>query len=103
MSSRLTRVLLVVIGIAIGFVAARLLKDVDTRLTTQRSSIDTLRGQAAALTASIADARAGQFAYVARGQGEAFWLSHVTSLLPALQKQTADFVGSLTSPAAQAA
>ena len=103
MSSRLIRVLLVVIGIAIGIVATYFFEDADTRLTTHRSSIDTLREQAAALTATIADIRAGQFAYVARGQGEAFWISHVASAMPTLQKQTADFVGSLTSPAAQAA
>ena len=62
-----------------------------------------LREQAAALTATIADVRAGQVAYVARGQGEAFWMSRVESLLPALQKHTEQFAGSLTSPSARSA
>ena len=103
MSSRFIRVLLVIIGIAIGIVATYFIEDADTRITTHRSSIETLREQAAALTATIADVRAGQFAYVARGQGEAFWMSHVASTMPTLQKQTADFVSSLTSPSAQTA
>ena len=100
---RLVRVLLVVIGIAIASTAAYYLKDLDTRLTTQRASTEALREQAAALTATIADLRAGQFAYVARGQGEAFWMSHVASLLTPMQKQTVDFEGMLTAPSAVSA
>ena len=103
MNPRLVRVLLIVIGIAIGSAAAYYLKDLDTRITTQRASTDALRAQASALTATIAEVRAGQFAYVARGQGEAFWMSHVASLLAPLQKQTVDFAGMLTAPSAVAA
>ena len=103
MNMRLVRVLLVVIGIAIASTAAYYLKDLDTRLTTQRASTEALREQAAALTTTIADLRAGQFAYVARGQGEAFWMSHVASLLAPMEKQTIDFEGMLTSPAAVSA
>ncbi len=103
MNSRLIRVLIVVIGVAIGTAASYLLKDLDTRINTQQSSADSLREQAKALSATIADVRIGQVAYVARGQGEAFWMTHVASLLPALQKQTADFAASLTAPGAQAA
>ncbi len=103
MNSRLIRTLIVVIGIAIGLTASYLLKNIDTDINSQRSSADALREQAAALSATIADVRAGQFAYVARGQGEAFWMSHVESLMPALQKQAAEFGASLASPAAQSA
>jgi hypothetical protein len=103
MNSRLIRTLIVVIGIAIGFTASYLLKNLDTEITGRRSSGDVLRGQAAALAATIADVRAGQFAYVARGQGEAFWMSRVETLMPALQKQAAEFGASLASPAAQGA
>ena len=98
MNSRLIRLLLVGIGVLIGVVATYFLNDLDTRINTQRSSIETLRDQAKALSASIADVRAGQVAYVARGQGEAFWMSHVDSLLPALQKHTTEFGSSLTVP-----
>jgi hypothetical protein len=103
MNSRLIRTLIVVIGIAIGLTASYLLKNIDTEITGQRSSTDVLREQAAALAATIADVRAGQFAYVARGQGEAFWMSRVESLMPGLQKQAAEFGASLASPAAQRA
>lgn len=95
--------LIVVIGIAIGLTASYLLKNIDTDIITQRSSMDVLRGQAAALTETIADVRAGQFAYVARGQGEAFWMSRVETLLPALRQQAAEFAAALASPAAQSA
>ena len=74
-----------------------------TDINGQRSSADAVRAQAAALSATIADVRGGQFAYVARGQGEAFWMSHVESLIPALQKQAAELGASLASPAAQSA
>ena len=103
MNSRLIRTLIVVIGIAIGLTASYLLKNIDSDINSQRSSADGVRAQAAALSATIADVRGGQFAYVARGQGEAFWMSHVESLIPALQKQAAELGASLTSPAAQSA
>jgi hypothetical protein len=103
MNSRLIRMLIVVIGIAIGLTASYFFRSIDTAINTQRSSVDVLRGQAAALSATIADVRAGQFAYVARGQGEAFWMSRVETLMPALQQQAADFGAALTSPAAQSA
>src|SRR5688572_13615765 len=103
MNSRLIRTLIVVIGIAVGLTASYFLKNIDTDINSQRSSADALHGRAAALTETIADIRAGQFAYVARGQGEAFWMSRVESLMPTLQKQAAAFGASLTTPAAQRA
>jgi CHASE3 domain sensor protein len=103
MNSRLIRTLIVIIGIAIGLTASYLLKNIDTDISGQRSSADAVRAQAAALSATIADVRGGQFAYVARGQGEAFWMSKVESLIPALQKQAAELGASLGSPAAQSA
>ena len=101
MNSRLIRVLIVVIAIATGLSASYLFKAVDNAILAQLASADVLREQAAALSATIADVRASQAGYVARGQGEAFWMSRVESLLPALQKTTEQFAGSLTSPAAQ--
>jgi hypothetical protein len=101
MNSRLIRILLVVIAIAIGLSAGYLFKTIDNTILAQLASAEVLREQASTLTATIADVRAGQAAYVARGQGEAFWMSRVESLLPALQKNTEQFAASLTSPAAQ--
>lgn len=103
MNPRLIRVLIVVIAIAIALTGTYFLKHIDADINAQRSGTDALRTQAAALSATIADLRAGQFAYVARGQGEAFWMSHVESLMPALQKQTSAFGASLTSASAQSA
>jgi CHASE3 domain sensor protein len=103
MNTRLIRLLLVVIGVAMVSVAAYYLRDLESRITNQRASAESLREQATTLNATIADARAGQFGYVARGQGEAFWMSHVAGLLPMLQRQSAAFAESLTAPAAHAA
>jgi hypothetical protein len=103
MNSRLIRTLILVIGIAIGLTSSYLLKNLDSDINSHRSSADLMRDRAAALAATIADVRAGQFAYVARGQGEAFWMSRVESILPGLEKQAAEFGASLTSPAAQGA
>ncbi|HET9469098.1 MAG TPA: GAF domain-containing protein [Vicinamibacterales bacterium] len=103
MHSRLIRLLIVVIGIFIGLTAAYVLKNIDSDMNAQRAAADVVREQAAGLSSTIADIRAGQFAYVARGQGEAFWMSHVASLMPALQKQATDFSTSLTAPGAQTA
>jgi hypothetical protein len=103
MNTRLIRILIVVIAIAIGLTTGYYLQKIDTDMNARRASADTLREQAAALAATIADVRAGQFAYVARGQGEAFWMSRVESLIPTLQTQAAAFGASLTTPAAQGA
>lgn len=103
MHSRPTRILIVVIGIVIGLTASYFLQRIDSDINTHRTSAETLREQAAALSATIADVRAGQFAYVARGQGEAFWMARVDSLMPALQKQTTALKASLTTPAARSA
>jgi hypothetical protein len=103
MNSRLIRVLIVVIGIAIVSAAAYSLNGLNGQITDERSSTDNLREQASLLTATIGNVRAGQFAYVARGQNEDFWMSHVASLLPSLEKQSADFAAALTSPSARGA
>jgi hypothetical protein len=103
MNSRLIRVSVVVIVIAVGLSASYLLNNLDRDLATQRSSADVLREQSAAVLAALADVRAGQVAYVARGQSEAFWMSRVESLLPALRTRVAEFGSSLTSPAARSA
>ena len=103
MHSRPIRLLIVVIGIFIGLTAGYFLKNIDTDLNAHRAATDTVREQAAWLSSTIADIRAGQFAYVARGQGETFWMSHVESLMPVLQKQATAFSASLTAPGAQAA
>jgi hypothetical protein len=103
MNSRLIRTVIVVIGIAIGITASYFVKSIDGAIDMRRSSADAVRAQAATLSATIADVRAGQLAYVARGQSETFWMSRVDSIMPTLQKQAAEFAASLTSPAAQSA
>jgi len=103
MNSRLMRVLIVVIGIVIGSTAAYFLKNLDTSINAHRAAADTLQDRAKALDAAIADVRAGQLAYVARGQGEAFWMTRVADLLPVLQQREHEFQSALTAPAARAA
>jgi hypothetical protein len=103
MNSRLIRIALVVIGVGITIGAGYLLRTIEATASAQRASLDSLREQARALSETVAEIRAGQFAYVARGQGEAFWMSHVASLTPTLEKHAAEFVASLTTPSAQLA
>jgi NhaP-type Na+/H+ or K+/H+ antiporter len=72
MNSRLIRLLIVVIGIAIGLSAGYLFSNVDKDINAQRTSENALRDEAATLAATIAEL-APAMAYVARGQGEGFW------------------------------
>lgn len=103
MNSRPIRVLFVLIATAVVSSAAYVLNNLDTQAAQHRSSTDALRQQAAALTATIAEVRAGQFAYVARGQSEPFWMTHVARLMPELEKQTQEFAGALSALDAQKA
>ncbi len=103
MNSRPIRVLIVLVGIAIASSAAYFLNNLNTQINMHRSSTDALRDQATGLTATIAEVRAGQFAYVARGQSEPFWMSHVASVLPVLETQTSEFAAALTTADAQKA
>jgi hypothetical protein len=54
MNSRLIRVSVVVIVIAVGLSASYLLNNLDRDLATQRSSADVLREQSAAVLAALA-------------------------------------------------
>ena len=74
MNSRLMRVLIAFIGIIVGCTAGYFLKDLDSTIAVQRGAADALRDQSRALGAAIADVRSAQVAYVARGQGEGFWM-----------------------------
>ena len=103
MSSRLIRVLLVVIAIAIGTAAGYFLKDLDQTMTADRAASDALRDRARSLISTIADVRAAQVAYVAHGQGEDFWMGHVSKVMTTLEQQMADFHVGLSAAAAQAA
>ena len=97
------RALLVVIGVVVGCAAGYLVLNLDKQLNAQQAAAAALREQAHALRATIAEVRAGQFAYVAEGQGRAFWMTRVANLLPALEKQTADFSAALMTASAQTA
>jgi hypothetical protein len=103
MQSRLVRVLFVLIGIAIGSAAGYFLIDIDYKANAEREGEEAVRDQASALISTIAEMRTGQVAYVARGQGEAFWLGRVLQMQPVLERQATEFAQSLTSPAAQSA
>ena len=101
MHSRLIRVIFVLLAIAIGLASSYFLRTIDAQHAEGRAAADTLRAQAGAALATLADVRAAQASYVALGQGEEFWMGTVSKLLPILGRQIADFRAALTSPAAQ--
>ena len=103
MQSRFVRILVVLIGMAIGLAATYFLQQLDAQIQAQRTQADVVRERARRLTATIADVRASQIAYVAQGQGVPFWMTRVANLMPALQNQMAEFRGSLTTAAAHEA
>jgi len=96
MNSRLIRVFLVLIAIVIGIGASYFLKTVEAKIVGSRAAAESLRDQSSALLDSLADLRSAQVAYVARGQGEGFWMERVSKLLPALDQQTAEFRAALS-------
>lgn len=103
MNTRPTRVLLVVVAVAIGCSAGYFLHDLNTRLEAERAAADSLRDQARTLNEGIAAARAGQISYVASGQSAPYWMAHVESLLATQQTRSTEFAASLTAPGSQAA
>jgi hypothetical protein len=102
MSSRLIRVVLVLFAVAGGVSAGYVLIKIDATLAGERAATGALQVQAQALLSTLADVRAGQVGYVARGQGEDFWLGRVSRLLPVLDRQMSEFEAGLTSSVAQA-
>src|SRR5262245_53788241 len=101
MQSRVFRALLVVVAVSVGLASGYFLKTIETHIQAARAAADTLRARARTLTITVADVRVAQTGYVARGQGERFWMERVSTLLPALDLQIADFRTMLTSEAAQ--
>jgi len=101
MQSRVTRTLLVVVAVAVGLAAAYFLKTIETSIAAERAASDSVREQGQAVTGILGEVRTAQTAYVARGQGEAFWMERVTKLLPTLNQQITSFRASLTSPVSQ--
>jgi hypothetical protein len=103
MKTRIIRFFLVLIAIAIASAATYFLRQTDTTVNAERAVTDSLRGDVRVLAASIAEMRTAQVAYVARGQGQDFWIGRVAKLLPAVQQQMTQFASKLTSPSAQTA
>jgi CHASE3 domain sensor protein len=102
MKSRIIRVFLTAVAIAIGAASAYFLRTTELTIGGDRAAANSLRDERDGLLAALADVRTAQVSYVARGQGEAFWMSHVSKLLPALEQQMNEFKATLSSPAAQA-
>lgn len=103
MKHRPVRISLLMMAIASGAGAAYLLLNLDREMTSNRATADRLRDQSRLLLSILGDVRASQQAYVALGQDERFWMERVSSLLPALDRQLADFRGALSSPGARSA
>ncbi len=102
MGSRLIRFLFVLLAIAAGVAASYYLKQIDAAFAKDRADTGALQIQAQALLTTLADVRAAQVGYVARGQGGDFWMGRVSRLLPVLDRQMSEFNAALSSPAAQA-
>ena len=94
--------MLVLFAVAGGVSAGYVLIKIDATLAGERAATGALQVQAQALLSTLADVRAGQVGYVARGQGEDFWLGRVSRLLPVLDRQMSEFEAGLTSSVAQA-
>ena len=103
MNIRVIRVLLVVLAIAVVSAASYFLRQTDSALSNDRAVADSLRNRTRTLAALIAEMRTAQVAYVARGQGEDFWIGRVANLLPGVQQQMIDFGSQLAASAAQSA
>src|SRR2546421_10250873 len=103
MNIRVLRVLLVVLAVAVVSTASYFLKQSEASLSDDRAVAESLRDQTRTLAALIAEMRTAQVAYVARGQGEDFWIGRVAKLLPGVQQQMVEFGSKLAASAAQAA
>jgi hypothetical protein len=103
MHSRFIRALLVLVAIVVALATSSFLKNDDKHMSAERAAMDALRERARSLTHTIAEVRASQVAYVAHGQADTFWMSHVSQLLPRLEQQIAEFDLALTASAAHAA
>ena len=103
MKNRVLRALLLLVAVGAGGAAAYTLWGIDQQLTNARAAEQAVRDQARALVAAIADLRASQQAYVAQGQGAAFWTARVSSLLPIADQRLSAFSGMVTSDGARAA
>ena len=101
MNIRVIRVLLVVLAIAVVSISSYFLQQSDAALNSDRAVADSLRNQTRTLAALIAEMRTAQVAYVARGQGEDFWIGRVAKLLPGVQQQMVDFGSQLAASAAR--
>jgi CHASE3 domain sensor protein len=102
MRNRFVRIFIVLAALAAGAASAYTVRGIDRQMTSERAAEQALRDQARALVAAIADARAGQQAYVAQGQGADFWSARVSSLVTALDQRLRAFGASLGSDAARA-
>ncbi len=101
MSSRTVRLLFVLAAVAAVAASAFFMSRTDAAVSAEREAIERARTEARALSATIADLRAAQVAYVARGQAEEFWMGRVSRLLPVVDGQMKAFTASLRSAAAQ--
>jgi GAF domain len=100
MRSRAIRVLLVLAAVAGCAATGYFVRSTDATLAAERSSVGTLQMQAQSLLSTLADVRAAQAGYVARGQGEDFWMGRVTTLLPVVDRQLSEFRAAVSSQAA---
>jgi hypothetical protein len=103
MRHRLLRISLVLVAVAAAAAAGYAVWDLDQQIAANRAAERAAGDQARALLATIGDARAGQQAYVAQGQGAEFWTARVAALQAAFDLRIRAFETALTSEGAHAA
>lgn len=77
--------------------------DVERSVRAERTAERAFDWQARALLTQVADLRAAQQAYVAAGQGEAFWMGRVGTLMPSVRQRLAVLRKASVTPGAAAA
>lgn len=103
MHSRALRLGLFLLSVAGIVAAAAFIRSTETTLTARRAALRAFDGRAREATDALADLRTAQQAYVAFGQGLAFWLPKVDSTTQTITGALATLQQSATSLASRSA
>jgi hypothetical protein len=101
MRSRAARLSLAVTALIAFVVAGFLAVDTDHRIATERDGLRAFELNARDTANGLAEIRAAQQAYVSAGQGTAFWMPKVTSLIDEVTPQVDQLRASATNASAQ--
>ena len=103
MRSRVARLSCGLMAIVVMAAAAFFLFNSERRIAEMRTRVRAFDLSARDVSASVADLRAAQQAYVAAGQGVGFWMPRVAELTSRTQESLNSLLASTTAPAARQA